>query len=392
MHNADGTDIDLNKVLVAPINQLLYSMISSVDLFINNQRITINQSNYPFMTYMLNLLLTNDEYRKKTLRCAGWLPDDAGLFDICPYLEFPKEENAASTIKKRAVDESSEPTPKPVKKVPKIHNYVNMGFKERKDLVSSKEGAALYGVLLFDSMLLPRVLPNQTDVSIILNRTEPSFYLQSKSTAGFKVSIVDAKLYVLRMKLNEQLISYHNKLLSSGGINYPAVRYDIRTLSLMSGSQNLDWTPFNGVLPKRIFFFQCLQSSYNGQLDKNAYNLQTFGLKTMQVLVNGRSLPWNQPLTASKYSMNAFYYATAESVEYPPYMTNFEFKEGFFVVALDLSKTLSANCDYNDPIANGNVRIIINYKKPLKDSIIVFSVGEYNKLLHLDEDRNPTWI
>jgi hypothetical protein len=92
--NHDGEKLPFSTI-VAPINQIAYSMFSSVDLYISDQRVTINQINYPYIMYILNLLYTSDVEKKRTLHYAGWSGDTPGFFDILLFLTWPKKKRTA---------------------------------------------------------------------------------------------------------------------------------------------------------------------------------------------------------------------------------------------------------------------------------------------------------
>ena len=78
------------------------------------------------------------------------------------------------------------------------------------------------------------------------------------------------------MSLTSQALQRHTQILADGGVKYPGVKYTTRTLSMMKGSQNLDWIPFTGAMPQKIFITQILQDAYNGKIDKNPFNFQDF--------------------------------------------------------------------------------------------------------------------
>ena len=64
------------------VNQIAYSMFSSVDVFISDQKVNTGSSYYPWMCYALNLLYQSKETKKNALALAGWVKDDPGaLFD-----------------------------------------------------------------------------------------------------------------------------------------------------------------------------------------------------------------------------------------------------------------------------------------------------------------------
>ena len=156
----------------------------------------------------------------------------------------------------------------------------------------------------------------------------------------------------------------------------------------MKGAQNMDWVLFNGVMPQKIYIWQVSQEAFNGKIDKNPFNFEQFGLNKIQVLVNERSMITSQPV--SLQNLNLLFMNTIMNItEYPFY--TWEFGGGYCVIVVDLTRDHSAGCNYWSEPVNGNLRVLMDYKTPLKESIVVFCMGEFNSVLHLDPDRNPTW-
>ena len=55
---ADGHDLEANSN-VAPVNDFLHSMFSSLNLYLNNKQISSNSDTYPYRAYIENLLSYN---------------------------------------------------------------------------------------------------------------------------------------------------------------------------------------------------------------------------------------------------------------------------------------------------------------------------------------------
>jgi hypothetical protein len=207
---------------------------------------------------------------------------------------------------------------------------------------------------------------------------------------NFRVTVNAAKLFALRMQLSDQSLAFQNRLLSNGGIIFPSLRHDIRTAALPAGGQNLDWIPFSGAIPSRIYFFQCVQSAYNGKIEKNPFHFRRHGLQTFQVMVNGRSLPSNVAFVASNDEVLP--YLSQLGLNGEPAIDPLAFIFGCMIITVDLTKTLSAGCNYDDEPTNGSLRLKATYKEGVKEALTVFCMGEFRANLLIDKDRNPSWI
>jgi hypothetical protein len=341
------------KDKVGGTNLLAYSLFESVETYISDQRVSQSTSQYPWMCYVLNLLYQSRDFKKTILRSALWYPDDAYLFDV---MEVGGE-------------------------------AINNGWKDRSAIAQKSNQIDLMSKVMLDFSIAARVLPVQTELALRFNRSSPSFCLMSQN-GEFKIRINAARLYVMEMNLTPQALQRHAQMLEDGGVDFPANKYSTRTISMMKGAQNLDWVPFNGVMPQKIYIWQLSQEAFNGKIDKNPFNFQQFDLSKVQVLVNERSMITSQPISLK--SENVLYMNTTMNIpEFPLYA--WEFYGDYCVIVVDLTRDHSAGCNYWSEPVNGNLRVLMDYKEPLKESIVVFCMGEFNSILHLDHNRNPSW-
>ena len=339
---------------VAGVNLLAYSLFSSVEVFVSDQKINQGSSYYPWMCYVLNLLYQSPDAKNNALKTAGWYPDSPIVFNLVDSL--------------------------------------NTGFAHRRDEAGYSNNMELLGRVMLDTSFPARVLPVQTEFTLRFNRSNPNLCLMAKS-GSYRIKINDAKIYALKMRLTDDALQRHHQILASEGVNYPMRRYDTRTMSMMKGSQNLDWVSASGVMPHKIYIWQLSQDAFNGKIDKNPYNFERFGLSKIQVLVNEHSMIVSQPTRfddGDTENTAMLYMNTILNTTEAPF-SSFEFRTGYCVIVVDLTRDRSAGCDYTSEPVTGNLRIMMDYKEPLNESIVVFCMAEYNDTLHLDANRNPSW-
>ena len=126
-------------------------------------------------------------------------------------------------------------------------------------------------------------------------------------------------------------------MLRDGGVKFPAVRYATRTLSMMKGSQNLDWVAFNGVMPQKLYIWQISQEAFNGKINTNPLNFQEFGLSKIQVLKNERSMIASQPTTFDSTNRELLFMNTMMNIPTFPF-NSWEFRGGYCVIVVDLTR------------------------------------------------------
>ena len=242
---------------------------------------------------------------------------------------------------------------------------------------------------------LSRLIPCQTEICLKFNRAPTSFCVLAKKDGSYKIRILDAKLQVNRVKLFENAHKSFEKSLSSKGFFYPGTNPVVRTKTISKGDQNIDWTPFTGKLPQRIYICMTKQEAYNSQQDKNPYNFETFGLSKLQVFVNGRSVPHSQGITTlSDFNYLKFYMMTLNSINSPETfnISYLDYTRGYFIIAIDVSSDFSAGCDYDNLDESGSLRIVADFKTPLKQTITIYSLGEIQETLRIDSDRKPSFV
>jgi hypothetical protein len=331
------------EVMVYPANNLAYTMWQNVEMFISDQKITLDQTLYPWMSYVICLTQFSSNYRNTAMQTGLWFKDSLGTMDTA--------------------------------------TGDNIGAVERRNRTLST--FELYSKVITDFVQLPRLLPKQTELMLRFIPANPLLYLVAEK-GSYKMKIHDAKVYVSKVHLT---VSIPRKP------TYPASRFNGRSRTVNVGEQNLDWTPFTGVCPRRVYILQILQKTYNGQMDKNPFNLQTFGVRRIQCFVNELSLPVNAPLTVGDsdvvrcFSNTVNAVASSESWD----ISLDAYTKGFFLYVIDLTRDHNANGEYFDTPSQGSVRIVIDYHKPMVDAVTVICFAETDAVLSLDEYRNPVW-
>ena len=107
-------------------------------------------------------------------------------------------------------------------------------------------------------------------------------------------------------------------------------------------------------------------------------------------MVNEKNMITSQPVKHSQDFPKLLYMNIVMNIPTFPF-SSWEMGGGNFIIVVDLTRDHSAGCNYLSEPVNGNLRIKIDYKEPLKESIQVFCMAEFNKIFFLDSNRNPEW-
>lgn len=355
---SDGSSLAKNDE-ISTVNNFGYSLFSGIDLFIQDVKITGNPGYYPYISYVLMLLHATPQEKKYLLREALWRDDQAGMFDVM------------------GTDEAG---------------AANQGFLDRAAYVQSSIESSIT-IKVFGDFSVRQLIPSQTELFYRFHRSDPNTCLLAKN-GDYKIKITQARLLVSKSNLSPGALAACNSLLAKGGIFLPGSRLSAKTRIVSRNDQNCDWTAISGKIPKRLYIFQILNSAYNGAIDKNMYNFQTFNLKRIQVFRNGTSLPCGQPIELDGddgqllYTMSMRSLNRSESICF----NSWQFCHGFFVVCYDLTADFGAGMsNYDNAAGFGTVRIVIDYDEPLSDTATIFCISEESAALHLDTGKKPSW-
>ena len=123
--------------------------------------------------------------------------------------------------------------------------------------------------------------------------------------------------------------------------------------------------------------------AYNGSIQANPYNFESYNMNKLQVFRNGLSIPQPQGFTdmvADKYQQ--VYNSTMKAINSPLTFSinKSDYAKGRFIIAVDLTNDWSANNpDYLNPQVDGTLRVTIDYDEALEDSIALFCIGEFTE-------------
>ena len=268
---ANGTTVE-KEDNVSICNLFGYAMWRCVDIYINDQKITLNNNHFAWQSYVMSLLMTTAETRKNLLESACFELDDPNLFDAWEY----------------NVD---------------IDGIKNKGLIKRAKRCHLSSDFELYTRLLSDMVTdCPRYLPSYCELKVIFYPNQPTLSIMGNPNNDYIINIKDARLYVNRIKLTNSALVHQETILNRTPALLPFKRYETRTRSILAGQQNVEWNVLQGRIAQRLFIFQLSSKAYNGSYDSNIFNFDDYNIQTMQVFVNDRSLPCNGPTTFERNS------------------------------------------------------------------------------------------
>lgn len=338
---------------VAPVNNWLHSMFSQVDVYLNQKCISPPSNNYNYRAYIENLLNYTDNAKQSHLTAGMWYKDIGGKMD--------------------GID--------------------NSGHLKRKLLTSNECQVELYGNLHCDIFNQDKFMINGVEMCIKLIKAKNEFHLFGNTKAH--VEILEANLYVRKVKINPSILVAHARALSVTSAKYPVTRVEIKTITIGADvrSKSID-NLFLGQMPKRCIIGMVDSAAFNGQLNRNPFNFEHFDYNYLSVYLDSIQIP-SKPLTpdfANNQYTRSYYTLFEGSGVYFADTGNAislnEYANGFCLAAFDLTPDLSCNEPHWNIIKSGALRVEIRFEKPLPKTITLIIFAEFDNIIEVDKNRN----
>lgn len=352
--NVDDVVPTGTAAVIAPVNNWLHSIFSQVDIYLNQKCITPPSNNYNYRAYIENLLNYTDNAKKSHLTAGMWYKDDAGKMD----------------------DKKN-----------------NTGFSIRQKLTANGALVEMYGNLHCDIFNQNKFMINGVEMCVKLVKAKNEFHLIGDNNSH--IEIIDAELFVRKVKINPSILIAHARALNITSAKYPITRVEIKTITIGKEiqSKSID-NLFIGQMPKRCIVGMVNSSTFNGNLKKNPFNFEHFGLNYFSMYLDSIQIP-SKPFTPdfksgqytreyySLFEGSGVYFAdtgnTISLTEYP---------SGYCLMAFDLTPDLSCNDQHWNLIKSGTLRTEIRFSEPLPNTVTLIVFAEFDNIIEVDKHRN----
>ncbi|KAK3911227.1 hypothetical protein KUF71_013741 [Frankliniella fusca] len=356
----DPQDLDFvsdDKNEATPINYLLHSLWSQVDVSLNQKVISQSAMTYPYRSYIESLLAYDAPAKNSHMSMRMWYKDTAGYMD-----EF-KPQN-------------------------------NQGLKTRHELTKNSKIFEVMGPIHSDFFNQDRFLLNNVELRIKLTRQRDPFVLMS-TFQNEKLMILDATLLVRKVRISPTVLLGHAAALEKAPAKYPLTRVDLKTITIPAGLQDKTISNLHlGQIPKRIIIGFVTNQAFNGHYQNNPFNFQHFNLNYLSLYVDSQQIP-AQPLTPDfEHNLHIDAYNTLYSgtgihwKDEGNDITYAEYPQGYTLYAFDISQDLSANENHWNLQRQGIVRLEVKFAKPLPTAVNCIVFSEFNNLIEIDKNRN----
>ena len=343
-----GTDDDDEEEEVAGVtyvNNIMHSILSNVEVYINNQQIYNSNGLYAHKSYISNNFKAAISEYKGVLHCEG-----------CDYEQDPED--------------ISNPLPDPF-------------FTRRMKLLSRPDGFMLYGKLGIDFFSTSELLYPNMKTRLRLIRARPNFYMISDNP-NVSLGIVDCSLYTHRIALKDD---YHKNKMDM--LAYAPVEYNyFETLAktfIIAARQNqfIQENIFNKAPIRRIAIAMNTNSAFTGSLTENPFWYQQFGLRQIRTLRGGQPI-----VDFDTADICRPYVTTMKAMNFQDDIPSIPMDDSkdHYVLVFDLTSMQDAteNCSYPELLGEP-LRLELNFTNPLENVTELIVLGERMSSVAVDK-------
>ena len=340
----DGEEEEVARVTY--VNNIMHSIISNVEVFINNQQIYNSNGLYAHKSYIPNNFKAAISEYMGVLHCEGYDSE-----------QDPDDFN---------------PLPDPF-------------FTRRMKLLGRPDGVMLYGKLGIDFFSTSELLyPNMT-FRLRLIRARPNFYMISDNP-NVSVGIVDCSFYTRRFALKDD---YHKKRMDMLAYALVEDKY-LETLTktfVIPARQNqfIQENILNNAPIRRVAIAMNTNSAFTGSFTKNPFWYQQFDLEQVRIFRRGR------PIVDFDTADNCrLYDTTVKAMNFQddiPSVPIDDFKD-YYVLVFDLTsmqvQDATENCHYPELVGEP-LRLELNFTNPLENVTELIVLGEHMSPVAVDK-------
>jgi hypothetical protein len=341
------------------VNLCLHSLFNQIDIFINGQRMNQSSGMYPYKAMFKTMLYNSHDSKETHLAAQGY-----------------KQENGAN------LDDLSDE---------------NLGYLWRKKLFSGSKIVDLEGPILEDVMQMDKYLLNGMRVQIKLYPSLPRFYIMSEDkTKDYKLELVDVVFRACMIRVNPGVILGHATAMENRHALYPYTRVETKSYSVSKDTSNvyLD-NMFQGNRPSKLVFAFVASNAYNGDFTRNPFKFHHYDVTDVKVVVDGQTVP-GRPLKVNfsafkgrdfiEAYVNMFQSLGMKSSHFAGGITPQRYAHGHTLFVYNLEPTTPSE-NYIDLKTRANVRLELNFRDPLSETITIVVYAEHTSLFEVDMAR-----
>lgn len=348
---------------ISPVNNFIHSLFKEIDVFINGKQISTSNQTYAYRAYFGSRFGYTNDAKKTTLTSALFYEDDYNALD---------EPNKMRSEK--------------------IASDNNDDFAEGREF-------EMTDILHIDLCLQPKVLLGGSTLKLKFIPHSPTFYLVHKNDIIPEVEFTEAMIKVHKSKIYDNV----TRGLESG-VNVSPAKYllpfvKVVPYNLPSGTLDANINnAIHGNLPRRLFIMLVSTEAFNGSPSRNPFNFHHYYLGHVSVNIDGEQFPksgYNVDFKKGLYlqAFDGFVEATNQTgINSTLGINRDTYAKGNCIFGFNFAPDLAdSGCvaGHLSAMKQGSLNVKLIFKEPLKEPVNVLLVNEFDKLLEINNERNP---
>ena len=362
--DADGKLVDIAASdKVSLINMPFCGLFTECEVYLNNKLCSISNHCYGYKSYIRTLL----KYDKQV--CTMKLSNLINFqYDTPKYHEDFTETDGV---------------------------YLNQGFeKRRQPLLMNKKIVMESKLENIDIFSFSKYLLSGVKLNLKFFRATDDFVLlvDPKDKSKFVLQIIKSELKIPFIKLSSGLLLAHAEILGQTSLKMPIQRTEMRIVTIPQGSSVYTNDNIYSILPDKVVVTFVSTAGYIGQLDKNAFKLDHYGVRSISIRA-GTDLVSPSPIEMD-FKKNSFMDAYLTLYNQSNSLNdNFicsispeDYINGYFMVCFDLDNYVTTQLG-GGLINRKNMELRIEFSENLSQSICCLVYSESTRLIEITENR-----
>ena len=357
----DGNNLEPNST-AAPVNLLLHSMFSQIDISLNGTLISNATNTYPYRALLETLLTYGEDAKHSQLTCQLFYKDEAG------YMDSVLVGNQGG-------------------------NRPNTGLQNRRTITKESKEFDMVGRLHADLFFQERYLLNEVGIKIRLIRSKDDFCLMGVPQDA-TLQVIHAALFVRKVKLSPSVFLAHADSLQTSTAKYPIKRCVCKALAIPQNYSDMTYEKLiTGQLPTRVVIGLVDNAAFNGARNLNPFNFQNFNVSEVALFLDGQQSQTSRPIELNYdkglfiHGYNSLFAGTVKlNRDEGLQIARLDYDRGYALYAYDLTADLDGEDHYN-LIRHGNVRLCLKFATPLPQPLTIIAYAEFDNVLEISKDR-----
>jgi hypothetical protein len=343
------------------VNLAMHAMFNQIDVYINGVRMSQASGMYPYKAIVQTVLDYAADTKETQLKAVGYKQETGKDLDT--------------------------------------YSITDPSIYWRHKLFRGSQSVEFEGPLLEDVLQLKRYLLNNMKVQIKLYPSQKQFYIAATDeTKDYKIVLEDIVFKACMVKVNPGVILGHAKAMESRNALYNYTRCETKSYSIPANQRTvyLD-NLFQGIRPSKLIVGMVSSEGFNGAYKRNPFKFHHYDLTNIALIVDGDTVP-GRPMKLDfsdgvggqnfiEAYVNMYQALGLSGTDFGGGLTPEIFAQGhtLFVYTLD---PVIASGRYMNLTRHSNVRLELNFAKPLPETVTMLLVTKTPAVFEVDAARN----